>query len=72
MRNLVMSLLAAAALTVCTGCATGTSVAPASLAGEATITDGSARGPDGTTRDCRREGGTYNRAAGLCTGGGGP
>jgi hypothetical protein len=68
MGNLATGLLAAAALAVCTGCAAGTSVAPAKLPGEATLTDGS----DGTTRDCRRAGGTYNRAAGLCVGGGGP
>lgn len=70
MRNLAMGLMGAAVLAVCAGCAAGTFVAPASLASE-TVTDGT-RGPDGTTRDCRRLGGTYNRAADLCTGGGGP
>ena len=59
MRHLAMALLGAVALAVCTGCTAGTFGAPTSLAGE-------------TVRDCSRSGGTYNRAADLCVGGGGP
>jgi hypothetical protein len=70
MKRVFASAILAVVLAVCAGCAAGTSGAPASLASEA-VTDAT-RGPDGTMRDCRREGGTYNRAAGLCTGGGGP
>ena len=66
MRRVAMGVFVAAVLAVCAGCGTGVTTVPGRSAGEAAVSDGSTP----TWDKCR--GGTYNRAAGLCVGGGGP
>jgi hypothetical protein len=58
-RRMAVGVFGAAALAICAGCATGT-------AG----TDEAAVLGAATAGDCRG-GGVYNRAAGMCVGGGG-